>query len=76
MRSASDVEIGTVIKDSGHLTAFYNDDGIHQIEVDGCKMITASNVALVDNTYTLGVSDQYLSLLEKALDNTMDMVYI
>ena len=69
-------EIGTVITDSGHLTAFYNDDGIHQIEVVGCKMITGSNVALVDNTYTLGVSDQYLTLLEKALDNTMDMVYI
>lgn len=69
-------EIGTVIKDSGHLTAFYNDDDIHEIEIDGCRMISGSNVALLDNTYTLGVSDTYLDLLEKALDNTMDMVYI
>jgi len=65
---------GTVIRDSGHLTAFYNDDEIHEIEINGEKIITASNVALVDNTYTLGVTNEYIDLLQKALDN-QDMLY-
>jgi len=70
-------EIGEVIEDSGHLTAFYNDDDIHTITVDGCTMETASNVALVDNTYTIGVTGEYfLLLLEQALDKQMDMMYI
>ena len=67
---------GTRIKDSGHLTAFYNDDEIHTITVNGREIETASNVALVDNTYTLGVSDEYLDLLEKALAKEDNLYYI
>ena len=69
-------ENGTRIKDSGHLTAFYNDDEIHTIKIQGVEIETASNVALVDNTYTLGVTDEYLDLLEKALAKSDDMYYI
>ena len=69
-------ENGTRIKDSGHLSAFYNDDEIHTITINGEEIETASNVALVDNTYTLGVTDEYFDLLEKALDNVDDMYYI
>ena len=67
---------GTVIKDSGHLTAFYNDDEIHTITIDGVRIETASNLALVDNTYTLGVTDEYLDLLEKALAKEDNLYYI
>ena len=67
---------GTRLKNSGHLTAFYNDDEIHYIEIDGEKIKTASNVAIVDNTYTIGVTDEYLDLLEKALANEDDLYYI
>lgn len=69
-------KIGNVIPDSGHLTAFYNDDNIHQITIKGCTFTTASNVALIDNTYTIGVTDEYLDLLEKALDKCADIDYI
>lgn len=69
-------KIGTVIKDSGHLTAYYNDDNIHTITVNGCTMTTASNVALIDNTYKIGVTDEYIDLLEKALDDIWDIEYI
>lgn len=69
-------ENGTRLKDSGHLTAFYNDDDIHTITIEGVEIETASNVAIVDNTYTLGVTDEYLDLLEKALANSDDMYYI
>ena len=69
-------ENGTRLKDSGHLTAFYNDDDIHTITIEGVEIETGSNVAIVDNTYTLGVTDEYLDLLEKALANSDDMYYI
>ena len=67
---------GTRIKDSGHLTAFYNDDDIHTVIIDGVEIVTASNVALVDNTYTLGVTDEYMDLLEKALAKEDNLYYI
>ncbi len=68
--------IGEEIKNSGHLTAFYNDDDIHYITIKGCKMLTASNVALVDNKYTIGVTTEYMDLLQKTLDNQCDIDYI
>lgn len=67
---------GTIITDSGHLTAFYNDDDIHEITINGDTFTTASNVALVDNTYTIGVTSEYLDLLEKALANEDEIYYI
>lgn len=69
-------QIGTTIKDSGHLTAYYNDENIHQITVNKCTFTTASNVALIDNNYTIGVTNEYLDLLEKALDKREDLDYI
>ena len=71
-------KFGTTIKDSGHLVAYYNDDDIHEIEIDGVKIETASNVAIVNDTYTIGkgVSSEYLDLIEKALDNIEDIYYI
>lgn len=68
--------IGTVINDSGHLTAFYNDDEIHTLDINGGRFTSASNVALVDNTYTIGVTNEYMDLLEKALDKREALEYI
>ena len=68
--------IGTILKDSGHLTAFYNNDDIHQVTVKGVSFTSASNVALIDNNYTIGVTGEYLDLLEKALDNMDEIEYI
>lgn len=56
-------EIGTTIKESGHLTAWVNDEPVHKITVNGEDIWTASNIALVDNVYTIGISDDYEGLL-------------
>ncbi len=69
-------EIDTKIENSGHLTAYYNDENIHQITVNGETFLTASNVALLDNTYTIGVTGEYEDLILKALDNRTDLEYI
>lgn len=68
-------KIGTKITDSGHLVAYYNDDKPHYITVNGCKMLTAANVALVNDSYTIGVTSEYLDLLEKALANVDILEY-
>ena len=62
-------ENGTVIEESGHLVAYRNDDGIHTITIRGCEMTTASNLALVDDTYTLGVTSSYLELLRALMED-------
>lgn len=66
---------GTTIENSGHLVAFYNDDQIHKITVDGCTFTTASNIALVDDTYTIGITDDYLYVLMCAMDNINHLIY-
>lgn len=66
-------KIGATIENSGHLVAYYNDDEIHEIEVSGCKMITSSNLALIDDTYTIGVTDDYKWLLARNAANITDL---
>ncbi len=63
-----------VITESGHLTAYYNDDPVHTIIIDHCKITTGANVALVNNQYKIGVTEDYLDLLVKGLDNIVDMI--
>lgn len=68
------LEVGAVIPDSGHLTAYYNDDEIHKITIDHCTFTTSSNVALVNNTYKIGVTEEYVDLLLKGIENVVDML--
>jgi hypothetical protein len=58
------------------LTAYYNDEDIHQITVKGCTMTTASNVALINNSYKIGVTEEYSDLLLKGLEKILDIDYI
>lgn len=59
----SKFKIGTEFLDSGRKTVYYNDDKKHFLTVQGCQIENASNIALVDTTYTLGVTDVMLSIL-------------
>lgn len=59
----SNFKIGTEFFDSGRKTVYYNDDKKHFITVQGCQIENASNIALVDTTYTLGMTDVMLSIL-------------
>ena len=74
MHGIRDFKIGTEILDCGHLVAYYNNDLPHLItETDylgqPATFTTASNVALIDGGYKIGVTDEYMELLEKAIDN-------
>lgn len=59
----SKFKIGTEFIDSGRKTVYYNDDKKHFLTVQGCQIENASNIALVDTTYTLGMTDVMLSIL-------------
>ena len=59
----SNFKIGTEFIDSGRKTVYYNDDKKHFLTVQGCQIENASNIALVDTTYTLGMTDVMLSIL-------------
>ena len=59
----SKFKIGTQFMDSGRKTVYYNDDKKHFLTVQGCKIENASNIALVDTPYTLGMTDVMLSIL-------------
>ena len=67
---------GTVIENSGHLVAYYNNDAPHYITVDGCTFLTASNVALINDTYTLGMEKDYKKLIRDLRKNIIVQEYI
>lgn len=49
----------------GRTVAYYNESTPHDITIDGCTFSTASNISILDTTYTLGVTDEYFKLIEK-----------
>lgn len=59
--------IGTVFQKCGNLTATYNDESIHDITIDEHTFLTASNLALIDSDYTLGVTQEYWELFGENL---------
>ena len=63
MEDINNFRPGFIFKDAGGKTLYYNDVGKHYIEVDGCRMLTASNVGMIDSTYELGLSDEYAELM-------------
>lgn len=54
-----------IFYNSGRTIAQYNSAKIHYITVNGCTFSTASNLAIVDTTYTLGISDTMLDIIER-----------
>jgi len=55
---------------AGRTTAFYNDlDSPIELNINGTKVITGSNVAIIDASYTFGISDDYFDYL-CTLDST------
>ena len=60
-------KIGKVFKESGRTDAQYNNDPIHEVEVNGENIITGSNVAIIDSSYTLGITDTMMDILKNLL---------
>lgn len=63
MGSIDKFEPGFIFREAGGKTLYYNDMEKHYIEVDGCRMLTASNIGMIDSTYELGITGEYAELL-------------
>ena len=68
---------GEVIPNSGHLVAYYNKAPKNlKIRIDGIEFTSGSNVALVNDTYTLGITDEYADLMQKAKKDICTFEYV
>lgn len=54
---------------SGGNSVWYNDCPVHEITVNGETFLNGSNIAVLPSTYTLGVTEEYLQLLDYNIDN-------
>lgn len=65
MRCIKNFVPGFIFTRAGGNELVYNDNiGIHNITIDGCIMETASNIAMLDSTYTVGITAEYASLID------------
>lgn len=55
---------GEIFHNSGRTVAQYNNDKIHTINVNGVDIESASNIAIIPTTYTLGMTDTMKSILD------------
>ena len=68
--------VDTKIPKSGHIKAYYNDDDIHDVIIDGEHIESASNLALINDEYTLGISDSLEVLLRDLENNIEHLEYV
>lgn len=62
--SIDNFNIDTTYTEVGRTVSYYNEEKIHSITVNGETFTTASNIGIVDTTYTLGITHEYYQLLE------------
>lgn len=64
LKTIDNFKIGFVFREAGGMELYYNDNvGIHQVTVNGCTFTTASNVAMIDGSYTIGITEEYAELI-------------
>lgn len=61
-------KIGFIFKEAGGLELHYNESPIHQITMNGDTFETASSIAMLDSTYTLGITKGYEEVIGMSLD--------
>ena len=66
VKNVDNFVIGKTFSDIGRTTSWYNDDKIHKINVNGCSFTTASNIGILETTYTLGVTNEYYDLINNS----------
>lgn len=61
--SIENFNIGKTFEDVGRTVSWYNDAKPHTIKVNGEEFLTASNIGVLETTYTLGVTNEYWELI-------------
>ena len=55
---------GSVFNDSGRTVVKFNNDNFHYLTIGNEKIINGSNVVILDTTYTLGISNTMLDIID------------
>lgn len=55
----------------GRSISCFNNSKPHYIKVNGEEILTASNIGIIDTTYTLGVSNEYYEVLVNSQDGVL-----
>ena len=55
----------------GRTISCFNNTKPHYIKVNGEEILTASNIGIIDTTYTLGVSNEYYEVLVNSQDGVL-----
>lgn len=55
----------------GRTISCFNNSKPHYIKVNGEEILTASNIGIIDTTYTLGVSNEYYEVLVNSQDGVI-----
>lgn len=61
--------IDKTFTDVGRTTSFYQESEIKKITINGDTFTTASNIGIVDTTYTMGITNEYYEILAKYVDS-------
>lgn len=64
LKTIENLQAGFVFREAGGITLYYNDDiefGYH--EINGLRMLTGSNVGMVDSEYTIGITKEYAEII-------------
>lgn len=68
LKSIDRFRLGFIFRESGGKELIYNESSIKEITVDGCTFETASNIAMLDSTYTIGITRGYDEIISLPLD--------
>ena len=59
------------LENVGRTISCFNNSKPHYIKVNGEEILTASNIGILDTTYTLGVSNEYYEVLVNSQDGVL-----
>jgi hypothetical protein len=60
--------LGKTFSNVGRTVSWYNESDIKQITVNDGTFTTASNIGVLETTYTLGITNEYFEILQKYVD--------
>lgn len=73
--NADNFFIGKTYSNVGRTVSYYNYCAPHTERINGHEFLTASNIGVVDTTYTLGVTNEYYELILDNIENGVDINY-
>lgn len=73
--SLDNFNIGTTYSDVGRTVSWYNEADIMQITINDDTFTTASNIGIIETTYTLGITNEYFEVISKYCDFIVDNMF-